>query len=194
VAATQAAAGALCAICQSPLTPHESTVTCPDCAAVVHEDCWQFNKGCGVYGCSQAPPTEGLSSLEIPPSYWGREEKACPNCGRAIRAAAVRCRHCGAVFASATPLGVGDFVVQQDTKARMPAVRTASIWLLIFSLIPCTAPLAAIIGAIWYAQNRQVIRAMPALNSAMCKIAVGVAFVVTGLLLLCGILASMAGG
>lgn len=188
------AEGLLCVICQSPLAAGERTTTCPDCGGGFHEDCWQYNQGCGVYGCSQAPPTEGLSSLEIPPSYWGREEKPCPNCRQTIVAAAVRCRHCGAVFSSATPLGAGTYSAQERTKAKLPAVRKAGIWLLVFSLIPCTAPLAAVIGPFWYMKNRQTVRALPALNAALCKIAVGVALAQTGLLIICGLLASIAGG
>ena len=183
-----------CAFCQSPIEDGETTATCPDCGGLFHEACWQYNNGCGVYGCSQAPPTEGLSSLEIPSSHWGREDKPCPSCGKTILAAAIRCRHCGAVFSSATPQEAEGYSVQQRIKAKMPAVRTASIWLLIFSLIPCTAPAAAIIGLIWYIRNRQTIRVLPALNAALCKIAVGVALAQTGLLILCGILASMANG
>lgn len=189
-----AAGNPRCVFCQSPIEDGETTATCRDCGGLFHEECWQHNNGCGVYGCSQAPPTESLSALEIPPSYWGREEKPCPNCRKTILAAAIRCRHCGAVFSSATPQEAEAYSVQQRIKAKMPAVRTASIWLLIFSLVPCTAPLAAIIGLIWYNSNRQTIRALPALNAALCKIAVGVALAQTGLLILCGILASMANG
>jgi len=183
-----------CAFCQSPIEDGETTHTCPDCSGLFHEECWQYNDGCGVYGCSQAPPTEGLSSLEIPPCHWGQEEKPCPSCGKTILAAAIRCRHCGAVFSSATPQEAEAYSAQQRVKAKMPSVRIASIWLLIFSLVPCTAPLAAIIGLIWYINNRQIIRALPALNAALCKIAVGVAVAQTGLLILCGILAGMANG
>jgi len=193
VARPPAAGGPRCVFCQSPIEEGEPTTTCPDCGALFHEECWQHNNGCGVYGCTQAPPTEGLESLEIPPSYWGREEKHCPSCGQTILAAAVRCRHCGAVFASATPQGAGTYSDQQRIRAKMPGVRTASIWLLVFSLIPCTAPLAAIVGPIWYLSNRDTIRKLPALNAALCKIAVAVALAQTGLLFVCGVLASTAG-
>ena len=153
-----------------------------------------------TYHNTASAPAQGeglyalMSSLEIPPSYWGREEKPCPNCGKTILAAAVRCRHCGAVFSSATPQGVTAYSDQQKIKAKIPADRTASIWLLVFSLVPCTAPLAAIVGLIWYIGNHQPIRALPPLNVALCKIAVGVALAQTGLLIVCGILASVANG
>jgi len=192
--ATGVTGGLLCVICQSELARGEPATTCPDCGAGFHEDCWEYNKGCGVYGCSQAPPTDALSTLEVPPSYWGRDEKPCPNCEQTIVAAAVRCRHCGAVFSSAAPLGSRTYSRQQQTKSNLPAVRTASIWLLIFSLIPCTAPLAAVIGPFWYFNNRETVRALPALNAALCKIAVAVALAQTALLIVCGLLAGMAGG
>ncbi len=186
--------GSCCAICQSPLAPGEAAVDCPGCKARYHEECWTYNGGCGVYGCEQAPPTERLTSLEIPASFWGREEKPCPNCGQMIMAAAVRCRHCGATFASAAPEGAADYRRQQVLRAKLPGVLTAGIWLLAFSLIPCTAPFAAVIGLIWYLNHRQAIRALPPLHAAVCKIAVAVAWAQSGLLIVCGILASMAHG
>lgn len=176
--------GLSCAICQSALEPGQPTIACPDCHTPFHQECWQYNEGCAVYGCPQVPRTEGLSSLEIPASYWGKEEKACPKCGQMILAAAVRCRHCGAMFSSATPQGEHAYRSEQQIKARLPAVRTAGIWLLVFSVLTCTAPLAALIGTVWYCRNRREIRAMPAVNVAMCKIAVGVAWAQTAMVVI----------
>src|SRR5512138_2081358 len=92
--------GSLCAICQSSLEPPSELTRCPECQSAYHADCWQENGGCAIYGCAQVPATEGRAALEIPAAYWGQEEKPCPACGRQILAAAVRCRHCGATFAS----------------------------------------------------------------------------------------------
>jgi len=194
VGASAAAGAPRCVICQSRFGPGQPTTTCPDCGTTFHEECWRYNNGCGVYGCSQAPPTEGLSSLEVPPSYWEREEKLCPQCGKTILASAVRCRHCGAMFSSATPQDTDAYSARERIKAQIPAVRTASIWLLIFSLVPCTAPFAAVVGGIWYFRHRETISALPALNAALCKIAVGVAWAQTGMLILGGILSSVAQG
>ena len=93
----------LCAICQSPLGNESELVSCPECQAPYHAECWQENGGCAVYGCSQVPPTEHRQNIEIPVSYWGREKKPCPVCGTEILAAALRCRNCGTTFESALP-------------------------------------------------------------------------------------------
>ncbi len=176
--------GRLCGICQSPFAADEAACTCPDCSAPYHQECWDYNLGCAVYGCEQTPITEGLSHLEVPAAHWGKEEKECPRCKKTILAAATRCRHCGATFSSATPQGSASYHAQQRAQAKLPAVRTLSIWLLVFSLLTCTAPLAAVVGPIWYYSNRETIRRLPTLNAAMCRIAVGVAIFQTVIVVL----------
>jgi len=194
VQAAAAGGGPLCIVCQTPVGEQEDAVACPDCGGTYHNDCWQYNGGCGVYGCSEAAPTEGLSTLEVPAAHWGKEEKKCPNCGLEILATAVRCRHCGATFSSATPQGSASFVSQQRTEAKIPTVQKISIWLLIFSVVPCTAPVAAVVGVFWYLANRETIRALPAINSAMCKIAVGVALLQTAMMIGFGLLNTIING
>ena len=83
--------GKVCAICQSPISGEEAKTVCPACRAEYHAECWEENGGCAVYGCAQVPAVELRRSIEIPVSYWGRENKPCPSCGREILAAAVRC-------------------------------------------------------------------------------------------------------
>ncbi len=165
----------LCSICQSPIEPTDTTLACSDCKALYHSDCWQYNKGCAVYGCSQVSPTEHRDNLEIPASYWGKEEKNCPNCNQVILAAAVRCRFCGATFESAAPVDRGQFHQASAIRQNLPAVRRGSIWLLILSVLTCTAPFAAVFGSMWYYGRRKEIAASPPLQSAMCKIALGLA-------------------
>ena len=161
-----------CAICQSPIRAGESTTACPACRSLYHADCWRENGGCGVYGCPQVPPTEKLEELEIPVSYWGKENKPCPACGAEILAAAVRCRHCGAVFESAAPETAGSFQQRREILARLPKVRRSVVWLFVWCMIPLTAPFAAVYGLFWRQGRREELRALPALYSAVSKIAV----------------------
>ena len=170
----------VCIVCRTEI-PGEN-VSCPSCGACFHPDCWDYNGGCGVYGCESAAETEGLNTLEIPASYWGREDKDCPSCGQTILAAAMRCKHCGATFQSATPQGRAAYRERQQAQSDAPQLRTTAICLLIFSLIPCTAPLVAIIGSIWLISQRRAIRTLPPLTAALGKIAVAVAWIATLLL------------
>jgi hypothetical protein len=128
-----------------------------------------------MYGCPQAPPTVKYDDLEIPVSYWGQEDKTCPVCGQVILAAAVRCRQCGTTFNSAQPQDKAGFRVRAARESRLPTLRRRVITLLIFALVPFTAPLAALIGAFWYRQNRAEIRALPPLYGALSLIGLGVA-------------------
>lgn len=168
-----------CAICLSPIEAADEKVVCPSCNAVYHAECWSENGGCAVYGCSQVPAIEKRQAIEIPVSYWGKENKKCPNCGQEILAAAVRCRHCGTVFDSARPQAAEEFQQRTALSQRLPATRRTIVLLFIFSVLTCLAPLGAVGGIIWYPAHREEIRALPALYGAVCKIGLVVAIVQT---------------
>ncbi|MAX26713.1 MAG: hypothetical protein CMJ19_19645 [Phycisphaeraceae bacterium] len=180
-----------CAICHAPIVAGEETTGCAHCQSIYHTECWEYNGGCAQYGCEQCPPTEKHSDLEIPVSYWGREEKPCPFCNKTIQAAALRCRHCGTVFDSAKPQDAEQYESDTNLKKRIPAVRKQSIWLFVFCVISCTAPLAAIVGLFWYRANRKVIDKLPALHSAICKIGLGIAWLQSLIILIVALLHSV---
>jgi hypothetical protein len=140
-----------------------------------HVECWQENGGCAIYGCSQVPTIEKRQALEIPVSYWGQENKQCPNCKREILAAAVRCRHCGAMFDSARPQDAAEFQQRTELTQRLPALRRTVVCLFVVSVLPCLAPIGAVWGAIWYPAHREDVQALPTLYGALCKIGLGVA-------------------
>jgi hypothetical protein len=168
---------AVCAICQSAVAPGEAVAECPACHGRYHRDCWQENRGCAVYGCSEVPPTETRDSLEIPVSYWGQEEKPCPVCRQTIQAAAVRCRHCGATFPSARPETATEFRQRNARKDREQSLRSASVWFFVLSVLPCTAPLAAVLGGFWYLVHRQEIKRLPGIYGGLCLLGVTLAAV-----------------
>jgi hypothetical protein len=166
----------LCAVCQTTIAADEATTSCPACAAPYHTECWEENRGCGVYGCTEVPPTEHRANLEIPVSYWGQEHKACPVCQTQILAAAVRCRVCGTNFGSARPQDAEEFKQRALLNVRAPSLKKKVGWMFALCVLPCTSPLATIVGAIWYSMRRAEIRALPALYSALCKIGLAVGF------------------
>jgi len=178
----------VCSICLSPISSDEARTTCSECHADYHADCWQENVGCATYGCSKVPAIASRQALEIPMSYWGQENKPCPACGRQILAAATRCRHCGATFSSARPQEAAEFQQQTQAEQRLPALKKKVIWLFAFCMVPVTAPITAICGAIWYSQHRGEINALPALYGALCKIGLWVAAGQAVLMLVMGML------
>lgn len=165
----------ICGICFAPISPGEDETVCPSCRACYHAECWQENRGCAAYGCTEAPVAEMRRDVEIPVSYWGLETKACPNCGQEILAAAVRCRHCGATFASAQPQQRQEFERQSSIAAQLPRARRMVIWLFVGSIISFAAPVAAVWSFAWYASHRDVVAALPRLYRVLCRLAMGVA-------------------
>ena len=73
-------------------------------------------------------------------------------------------------------------------------MQTLAVWLLVFSLIPCTAPLAAVAGLFWYLGNREAIRLLPPLHGALGKIALAVAWGQSLLLAAIGLWAGLSHG
>jgi hypothetical protein len=167
--------GPVCAICLTSIAAADAKTACPECHVEYHADCWQENGGCAVYGCPQVPAVEKRQAMEIPASYWGQENKQCPKCRQVILAAAVRCRHCGATFESARPQETEEFRQRTEQAERLPSIRRTVVWLFVFSLLPCLAPIGAVWGAVWYPIHREEVRALPTLYGALCKIGLGVA-------------------
>ena len=42
-----------CPVCREGL--EQDCVTCPACRSLHHGDCWAWNHGCAIFGCSRAP-------------------------------------------------------------------------------------------------------------------------------------------
>lgn len=173
-----------CAICQSTLGAGEEVRSCPGCGAVSHSDCWGWNQGCGVFGCSEAPPTVKLDDVEVPVSFWGREHKPCPRCGEEIMATAVRCRHCGARFESQRPEGSEEFRRRELAKARRPAVLKKIVWLFVLALIPLTAVVGGVMAAATLRREREALSQVPSLYVALLRLAAIVGLAQTALLVL----------
>jgi uncharacterized Zn-finger protein len=188
-----APADGACPVCRAGVEGGAGGVACPDCRTVHHGECWEYNGGCAQYGCASAPRTAKLADLEIPASYWGQTEKACPRCGQIIQAAAVRCRFCGATFATAAPQLYGEYAQQQRLQDDLPRLRKTGIWLLVFSAIPCTAPPAAIIGSIWYLSNRRKIESLPAMQLGLIRIGLVIAMSLTALMVIAVMLQALFG-
>ena len=170
------ASGLATAVCPVCRTASESDTTqCANCLTPHHRECWDYNGGCGTYGCPSAPPTQKLTDIEMPASFWGQTEKECPACHQRIQAAALRCRFCGTVFSNARPQETGEFQQKRRLDADLPRLRRRSIWLLVFAIVPFTSPLALVFGGIWYSFNRNRLAALPPAERAIAKIALGVA-------------------
>lgn len=164
-----------CPICQTKVAAGEPVVECPECRTEHHADCWEENGGCAIYGCPRVPPTEARNALEIPMGYWGQERKPCPRCGESIAAAAIRCRQCGAAFESQRPVNRTEYEEQLEIRARSPAVRRQTWWLIVWAVIPLTAWIAALWGIPWYRKHRPDLLVLPAIYGALARIALGVA-------------------
>lgn len=174
---------ASCSICMSPIAASDTLRACEGCRAPYHEECWGENGGCAVYGCAHVPKTEGLKPLEIPPAFWGREDKDCPRCGARIMAVAVRCRHCGADI-EARPEEKAAFDRRTARKTRTPQYRRAALVFVVLSLLPGLS-LVTLLGGTWYYRsNRDDIARLPGGTEGLFRIAIATAAAQVAILLL----------
>lgn len=170
-----AAASRHCAICMTAVAPEDAATPCRSCGAEYHAECWADNGGCAIYGCNMVPKTEGLKALEIPPAFWGRENKDCPKCGQQILAMAVRCRFCGAQVEAKIEERAA-YEKREARVARAPRLKQWSLVLLVLSLLPVLSVVPAIFGTFYYRANREEIRRMRGSYDGYYRIAIVVGF------------------
>ena len=133
-------------------------------------------------GAWKFPRRSGPGGQELP-----RVRAGHPRGGRAVQVLR------GVVCLRGAP-GHRPIPSEQSHRAEPPAHRAPGLWLLVFGLLSCTAPFAAVIGAVWYFRDRESIRALPSLQAAICKIALGVAVAQTALLIAVAIVHGLSAG
>lgn len=75
----------VCPFCKTEIKDGEAVKVCPACGIPHHEACWEENKGCTTFGCSeQHYEAQGTNPTEV-----------CVNCGAALGDGQVFCPNCG---------------------------------------------------------------------------------------------------
>lgn len=93
--------GKICPFCKTEIKEGDSVKVCPACGIPHHEGCWEENKGCTTFGCSEqhyeeqhTNPTDVCSNCGAP---LGDGQEFCPKCGTPQNAPEKKtCGKCGA--------------------------------------------------------------------------------------------------
>jgi TM2 domain-containing membrane protein YozV len=56
----------VCPYCRAAITPEEPIAVCSGCGTKHHQDCYEENGGCTIFGCSCAPAEEPKLSVSAP--------------------------------------------------------------------------------------------------------------------------------
>ena len=79
--------GKICPFCKTEIKENEETIVCPSCNTPHHKGCWEENKGCTTFGCSEqyyeeqhTNPTDVCANCGTP---LGDGQAFCPKCGTA---------------------------------------------------------------------------------------------------------------
>jgi len=158
-----------CPYCLCAIAPDDPMVVCPACSFTYHRECWNTLGGCAVEGCSKMVE---VKKADITSTYWGATQKVCPLCAETIPVSALQCPCCQAIFSEMRPMSRDDVLHKADDP-EAERDRKRAIWLLIFSVLGFTSPLALLIGWIWYARNRMQIQRTPT-TKAMVLASLGI--------------------
>lgn len=93
--------GKVCPFCKTEIKEGDSVKVCPACGIPHHESCWEENKGCTTFGCSEqhyeaqhTNPTDVCQNCGAP---LGDGQEFCPKCGIPKNTAKKNvCGQCGA--------------------------------------------------------------------------------------------------
>jgi hypothetical protein len=86
-----------CNICNGKFSIGEDIKRCDKCGNYYHQKCWEENEGCNQSECRE-------------------DTKSCPLCGKMIKKAALKCRHCGGYLDESIQIRLGPFGGNEELK------------------------------------------------------------------------------
>jgi hypothetical protein len=155
----------------------QQAVACPYCLCA---NCYETLAGCAIDGC---PSMVEVKKAAIPHTHWGATTKVCPMCAETIPVDARQCAFCRASFSELRPMTREDYLPKMEDPA-LADIRKRAKWLLAFSVIGFTSPVALIFGGFWYRDNKAEIERAGAGTRALVVIS----------LLICVLYIVMVGG
>lgn len=96
--------GKICPFCKTEIKEGDAVKVCPACGIPHHEACWEENKGCTTFGCSeQHYEPQGTNPTDVCAkcgAVLGDGQEFCPKCGTPKNAPKANvCDKCGAELA-----------------------------------------------------------------------------------------------
>ena len=93
-------AGKICPFCKTEIMETDEVMVCPACSTPHHKGCWDENKGCTTFGCSEqhyvAQGTNPTDVCKKCGAALGDGQEFCPKCGAPKNAPqALVCSKCG---------------------------------------------------------------------------------------------------
>lgn len=93
--------GKICPFCKTEIKDGDAVKVCPACGIPHHEACWEENKGCTTFGCSeQHYEPQGTNPTDVCAkcgAVLGDGQEFCPKCGTPKNAPKANvCGKCGA--------------------------------------------------------------------------------------------------
>ncbi len=119
--------GKTCSICGKGILTGEEIAVCPCCSIPYHFECWEYNGGCGNYGCQAAPEVEKVEVTPVSNANTWASEKKCPQCGAVLPINALNCRVCRAVFPNEEPMTREQWLSREYSETELPRIRMAII-------------------------------------------------------------------
>jgi hypothetical protein len=162
-----------CPYCLCAVAPGDPVVVCPACGFTHHRECWDNLGGCAVEGCSSMVEVKKAETVS---TYWGATEKVCPMCAEKIPVAALQCPCCKTTFEDMRPIARED-ILGKAPDPEIAGYRKRATWLLVFSLLGFTSPVALVIGGIWYSRSRRQIELAGPTTRAMVLASLGICVV-----------------
>lgn len=91
--------GKICPFCKTEIKEGDALKVCPACGIPHHEGCWEENKGCTTFGCSeQHYEAQGTNPTDVCANCGatlGDGQAFCPKCGTAKQVPQARvCKSC----------------------------------------------------------------------------------------------------
>lgn len=115
--------GKICPFCKTEIKEEDAIKVCPACGLPHHEACWEENKGCTTFGCSeQHYEAQGTNPTDV-----------CPNCGTPLGDGQAFCPKCGTPKDGVKKTSVGS-AAQNCKKDRNSALSAVRKWGLLWIL------------------------------------------------------------